>query len=143
MDGLSPSSPVEARGRSCAVVTFTAITTPVVPGGTTSDVSHTSAAFSAKMARSSFSSGESSVSPFGVTLPTRMSPGCTSAPSRMMPSGPRFLSASSPTFGMSRVISSAPSFVSRAPQSNVTMWSDVSTSSRTRRSLTRMASSKL
>ena len=119
------------------------MTTPVVPGGTVSDVSRTSAAFSAKIARSSFSSGESSVSPFGVTLPTRMSPGCTSAPTRTMPSGPRFLRASSPTFGMSRVISSGPSFVSRAPHSNVTMCSDVSTSSRTRRSLTRMASSKL
>ena len=126
-----------------AVVTFTAITTPVVPGGTVSDVSRTSAAFSPNIARSRRSSGESSVSPLGVTLPTRMSPGFTSAPTRMIPSGPRFLSASSPTFGMSRVISSEPSLVSRAPHSNVMMWSDVSTSSRTSRSLTRMASSKL
>ena len=142
-EGLSPSSPEPGRAASWAVVTLTFITTPVVPGGTTSDVSRTSAAFSAKMARSNFSSGESSVSPFGVTLPTRMSPGCTSAPTRTMPSGPRFLSACSPTFGMSRVISSVPSFVSRAPQSKVMMWSDVSVSSRTRRSFTRMASSKL
>ena len=37
-------------------------------------------AFSPKMARSSFSSGVSWVSPFGVTLPTRMSPAPTSAP---------------------------------------------------------------
>ena len=37
----------------------------------------TSPAFSPKIARSSFSSGVSWVSPFGVTLPTRMSPGLT------------------------------------------------------------------
>ena len=72
-----------------------------------------------------------------------MSPGLTSAPTRTMPSGPRFLSASSLTFGLSRVISSGPSFVSLAPQSNVTMWSDVDMSSLTRRSFTRIASSKL
>ena len=38
-----------------------------------SEASRTSPAFSPKMARSSFSSGVSWVSPFGVTLPTRMS----------------------------------------------------------------------
>ena len=48
-------------------------------------MSRTSPAFSPKIARSSFSSGESWVSPFGVILPTRMSPGFTSAPMRMMP----------------------------------------------------------
>ena len=101
--------------------TCTPITTPVVPGGTVSEVSRTSAAFSPKMALKRRSSGESSVSPFGVTLPTRMSPGFTSAPTRTMPSVPRFLSASSETFGMSRVISSGPSFVSRAVHSKVTM----------------------
>ena len=42
-----------------------------------SEVSFTSPAFSPKMARSSFSSGESCVSPFGVILPTRMSPDLT------------------------------------------------------------------
>ena len=62
----------------------------------------TSPAFSPKIARSSFSSGVSSVSPFGVTLPTRMSPGLTSAPMRTMPRSSRSLRASSPTFGMSR-----------------------------------------
>ncbi len=56
-----------------------------------SEVSFTSAAFSPKMARSSRSSGASSVSLFGVILPTRMSPGFTSAPTRMTPSGPRLL----------------------------------------------------
>ena len=44
------------------------------------EVSRTSEAFSPKMARSSFSSGVIGLSPFGVILPTRMSPGCTSAP---------------------------------------------------------------
>ena len=39
-----------------------------------------SRAFSPKMARSSFSSAVSSVSPLGVTLPTRMSPGPTQVP---------------------------------------------------------------
>jgi hypothetical protein len=43
--------------------------------GTRSEVSFTSEAFSPKIARSSFSSGVSVVSPLGVTLPTRMSPG--------------------------------------------------------------------
>ena len=61
------------------------MTVPSTPGGTRSDVSRTSPAFSPKMARSSFSSGESCVSPLGVILPTRMSPGFTSAPMRMMP----------------------------------------------------------
>jgi hypothetical protein len=40
-------------------------------------------------------------------------------------------SASSPTFGMSRVISSGPSLVSRAITSNSSMWMEVNTSSRT------------
>ena len=40
-----------------------------------SDVSRTSDAFSPKMARSSFSSGVIGLSPFGVILPTRISPG--------------------------------------------------------------------
>ena len=61
-----------------------------MPEGTFSEVSFTSAAFSPKMARSRRSSGASSVSLLGVILPTRMSPGLTSAPMRMTPSGPRF-----------------------------------------------------
>ena len=55
--------------------TRTSTTVPVTPGGRRSDVSRTSEAFSPKMARSSFSSGVIGLSPFGVTLPTRMSPG--------------------------------------------------------------------
>ena len=63
----------------------TPTTMPSMPGGQVSDASFTSPAFSPKIARSSFSSGVSWVSPFGVTLPTRMSPGLTLAPMRMMP----------------------------------------------------------
>ncbi len=55
----------------------TPTTMPSMPGGHVSDASFTSPAFSPKIARSSFSSGVSCVSPFGVTLPTRMSPGFT------------------------------------------------------------------
>ena len=51
------------------------MTTPSIPGGTLSEESFTSFAFSPKIAVSSFSSGDSSVSPLGVILPTRMSPG--------------------------------------------------------------------
>ena len=77
-------------------------------------MSRTSDAFSPKMARSSFSSGVIGLSPLGVTLPTRMSPGWTSAPMATMPASSRLRRASSPTLGMSRVISSGPSLVSRA-----------------------------
>jgi hypothetical protein len=79
------------------------------------------AGLSPKIARRSFSSGESWLSPFGVILPTRMSPGFTSAPMRTTPASSRSFRASSPTFGMSFVISSLPSFVSRATHSNSSM----------------------
>ncbi len=49
---------------------LTLITLPQSPWGTRREVSLTSRAFSPKMARSSFSSADSSVSPFGVILPT-------------------------------------------------------------------------
>ena len=104
---------------------LTSITIPYVPEGTVSDVSLTSAAFSPKIARSKRSSGANSVSLFGVILPTRMSPGFTSAPTLITPSGPKLRRASSLTFGISRVISSGPSFVSRAPISNSSMWMEV------------------
>ena len=55
--------------------TRTSMTLPVSPCGTFKLVSRTSRAFSPKIARSRRSSGVSSVSPLGVTLPTRMSPG--------------------------------------------------------------------
>ncbi len=51
-----------------------------------------------------------------------------------MPASSRFFSASSPTLGMSRVISSGPSLVSRAIASNSSMWIEVKTSSLTMRS---------
>ncbi len=60
--------------------TRTSTIVPCTPGGTRSEVSRTSEAFSPKMARSSFSSGVIGLSPFGVILPHRMSPACTSAP---------------------------------------------------------------
>ena len=134
--GGSSSRPPRARARTPMIL-------PRSPWGTRSDVSFTSRAFSPKMARSSFSSAVSSVSPLGVILPTRTSPGPTSAPTRMMPSSSRSRSASSPTLGMSRVISSSPSLVCRAWHSYFSMWTDVNLSSRTRFSPMMMASSKL
>ena len=78
---------------------------PSMPGGHFSDASRTSPAFSPKIARSSFSSGVSCVSPLGVTFPTRM--GFTEAPMRMMPLSSRSRRALN-TLEMSRVISSGP-----------------------------------
>jgi hypothetical protein len=121
--------------------TRTSMTLPSSPWGTFRLVSRTSRAFSPKIARSNRSSGVCSVSPFGVTLPTRTSPGPTSAPTRMIPRSSRSARISSERFGMSRVISSAPSLVSRASTSCSSMWIEVSTSSRTRRSERMMASS--
>ena len=122
---------------------LTSITTPPSPCGTFSEVSRTSRAFSLKIARISFSSAVSSVSPFGVTLPTSRSPESTSAPIRTIPRSSRFRSDSSERFGMSRVISSSPSFVVRASISYSSMWIEVSSSSLTSRSERMIASSKL
>ena len=55
-------------------------TLPRSPCGRRSEESFTSRAFSPKIARRRRSSAVSSVSPLGVILPTRMSPGRTSAP---------------------------------------------------------------
>ncbi len=121
--------------------TRTSTTVPATPGGKRIEVSRTSEAFSPKMARRSFSSGVIGLSPFGVILPTRISPGCTSAPTYTIPASSRFLRPSSPTFGISRVISSGPSFVSRAITSNSSIWIDVKTSSLTIRSEIRIESS--
>src|SRR2546429_98336 len=65
---LSRSMPSRAN-------TWTSITVPLMPEGTRRLVSLTSEAFSPKMARSSFSSGVSRVSPFGLTLPARVGGG--------------------------------------------------------------------
>ena len=123
------------------VNTFTLTILPASPCGTRSELSRTSRAFSPKMARSRRSSAVSSVSPFGVTLPTRISPGRTSAPMRIMPRSSRSFNASSDTFGISRVISSSPSLVSRASQSYSSIWMEVNTSALTKSSLRRIASS--
>ena len=122
---------------------LTSMTTPPSPCGTLSEVSRTSRAFSLKIARISFSSAVSSVSPFGVTLPTSRSPEPTSAPMRTMPRSSRLRSDSSERFGMSRVISSSPSFVVRASISYSSMWIEVSSSSLTSRRERMIASSKL
>src|SRR5213083_3578 len=53
---------------------FTSMTTPSIPGGTLSDESFTSFAFSPKMAVRSFSSGLSSASPWREIFPPQMSP---------------------------------------------------------------------
>ena len=103
-------------------VVFTSITIPAEPEDTTKELSFTSAAFSPKIARRRRSSGANSVSLFGVILPTRISPAFTSAPMRTTPSVPRFFKASSPTLGISRVISSGPNLVSRADISNSSIW---------------------
>ncbi|CAB4557718.1 unannotated protein [freshwater metagenome] len=97
--------------------TLTSMTLPPSPCGTLSEVSRTSRAFSPKIARNKRSSGVNSVSPFGVTLPTRTSPGLTSAPIRMMPASSKSRTISSDKFGMSREISSGPNLVSRASTS--------------------------
>ena len=107
------------------VNTWTSITVPFMPDGMRREVSFTSDAFSPKMARSSFSSGVSWVSPLGVILPTRTSPGFTSAPMYTIPDSSSLDSALSPTLGMSRLISSEPSFVSRATQDSSWMWMEV------------------
>ena len=57
------------------------------------------------MAINNFSSGVGSVCPFGVTLPTKISPSLTSSPGIIMPLSSKYVLASSPTLGISLVIS--------------------------------------
>ena len=114
-----------SRSMPSRVNTCTSITVPLMPEGTRSEVSFTSEAFSPKIARRSFSSGVSCVSPFGVTLPTSTSPASTSAPMYTMPESSRRPSCASPRLEMSRVISSGPSLVSRATTDSSSMWIDV------------------
>ena len=121
--------------------TFTSITFPRSPCGTRRELSLTSLAFSPNIALSNFSSAVSSVSPFGVILPTRMSPGSTSAPTSITPSSSRLRKLSSPTLGISLVISSGPSLVSLASDSYFSIWIEVNLSSSNNRSLTMIASS--
>jgi hypothetical protein len=63
-----------------------------------------------------------------------MSPALTSAPMNAMPASSSLASADSPTLGMSAVISSGPSLVSRATQVSSSMWIVVKRSSWTTRS---------
>ena len=64
----------------CLLKTLTSTTVPLVPGANLKELSLTSEAFSPKIARNNFSSGVMGLSPFGVTFPTKISPGLTSAP---------------------------------------------------------------
>ena len=118
-------TPGESSSRFSRVNSFTSTTMPNSPCGTRSEVSRTSRTLSPKMARSRRSSAVSSVSPLGVTLPTRISFARTSAPMRMMPRSSKSRRASSPTPEISRVISSGPSLVSRASDSYSSMWIEV------------------
>ena len=91
---------------------------PLTPGGTLKEVSLTSPALSPNIALKSLSSGDSCVSPLGDILPTNMSLGLTSAPICITPSLSKKDKFSSLTLGISRVISSLPSFVSLDTHSN-------------------------
>ena len=64
----------------CLLNTLTSTTVPFVPGDNLKELSLTSDAFSPKIALNNFSSGVIGLSPFGVTFPTKISPGLTSAP---------------------------------------------------------------
>ena len=120
---------------------FLSITTPLSDGFALSEESFTSPALSPKMARSSFSSGDGSLSPFGEILPIRMSPGSIRAPMRTIPLSSRSFVASSETLGISLVNSSMPRFVSRTSSEYSSTCTDVSTSSRIIRSESTIASS--
>ena len=62
-----------------------------LPEGNLREESFTSVAFSPKIDLNNFSSGLEEVSLFGVTLPTNISPGLTSAPTYTIPPS-KFLS---------------------------------------------------
>ena len=64
----------------CLLNTLTSTTIPPLPLGIFKDVSVTSIAFSPNIDLSNFSSGPDAESPLGVTFPTNISPGLTSAP---------------------------------------------------------------
>ena len=64
----------------CLLNTLTSTTVPLDPLDILKDVSVTSIAFSPKIDLNNFSSGPDAESPFGVTLPTKISPAFTSAP---------------------------------------------------------------
>ena len=130
--------------KPCLVKTLTSITVPLkTPGDTYNDVSFTSDAFSPNITFKSFSSGVDGASLFGVVLPTNISPALISAPICIIPLSSSFLKTSSPTFGISLVISSGPNLVSLATTSNSSIWTDVNTSSLTNLSEITIESAKL
>ncbi len=103
----------------------------------------TSFDLSPKIARRSRSSGESSCSPFGVILPTRISPPLTKAPTRTIPSSSRSRSFAEETFGISAVVLSGQSLVSRTSIVYSAIETCVKYSFSTISALRMMASSKL
>ncbi len=135
------STPGSSSSPSVRLMRCTSMTVPSTPWGTRREVSRTSLAFSPKIEFRSLNSGVESVSLLGVTFPTRMEPAFTIAPTRMIPSSSSCSKACSLVFGMSRVIFSGPSFVSRISTENSLMWIEVKASSSTTASETRMASS--
>ena len=120
---------------------FVPITPPFNEGVAFKEASFTSPALSPKIARSNFSSGEGSDSPFGVILPIIISPGLTWAPIRIIPRSSRSFVASSLTLGISEVSSSIPRLVSRTSNEYSSTWTEVRMSSRTTRSFNTIASS--
>ena len=122
---------------------FLSITTPCKEGEAFKDASLTSPALSPKIALKSFSSGVGSLSPLGVILPIKISPGLISAPIRIIPFSSRSLVASSETLGISLVSSSFPSFVSLTSKEYSSMCIEVNISSLTTFSEITIASSKL
>ena len=106
------------------------MTVPSMPGGTRSDVSFTSEAFSPKIARSSFSSGRQLRLALRRDLADQdVARADLGADERDAALVELASSAASPTFGMSAVTSSGPSFVSRATQVSSSMWIVVKRSS--------------
>jgi len=129
--------------RNLRVNSLVLITTPLIPGVAFKETSFTSPALSPKIARSNFSSGVGSVSPFGVILPIKISPSWTFAPILIIPLLSSSFVASSDIFGISLVNSSSPRFVSRTCKVNSSIWTEVNTSLATTLSLIIIASSKL
>ena len=80
ISALSMAIDLSSFSIPCLLNTRTSITTPVLPDGSFKEESLTSVAFSPKIDLKSFSSGLDDVSLLGVTLPTSISPGFTSAP---------------------------------------------------------------
>src|SRR3989338_6767415 len=109
------------------ILTFT--TLPFLPCSILKEESLTSFALSPKIALNNLSSGVNSASPFGEIFPTKMSLGPTSAPTLTIPSSSKSFNFSSPTLGISDVVTSGPSFVSRTSQVKSSICIEVNSSS--------------